>query len=67
MEIYNMNEEVLELFIRQVCINRLDTHKEDIDNVISEAATMDLLGASEEEIKAFITKEIEKILWEGKR
>jgi hypothetical protein len=62
MEEYEVNEEMLELFIQQVCLNRLDKHQEEFSKIIDIGASKYMLGATDEEIREFMHKEIKRIM-----
>ena len=62
MEEYEVNEEMLELFIRQICLNRIDKHQEELSKIIDIGASKYMLGETDEEIKEFMHKEIKKIM-----
>ena len=62
MEDYEINEEMLNLLAQQIYINRIDKHKEEISKIIDIGMSQILLGATEEEVRAFMAKELKKIM-----
>lgn len=62
MEEYEVNEEMLRMFIQQIFLNRIDKHQEEISKLIDIGASQILLGATDEEVKAFMAKEIKRIM-----
>ncbi len=62
MENYEINEEMLELLVQQIYLNRIDKHQEEISKIIDIGASQILLGATKEEVKAFMAKELRKIV-----
>ena len=62
MENYEINEEMLNLLVQQIYINRIDNHKEEISKIIDIGMSQILLGATSEEVRAFMAKELKKIL-----
>lgn len=62
MENYEINEEMLNLLVQQIYINRIDNHKEEINKIIDIGMSQILLGATSEEVRAFMAKELKKIL-----
>lgn len=62
MEDYEVNEEMLRLFVQQIFLNRIDKHQEEISKLIDIGASQILLGATDEEVKAFMAKELKKIM-----
>lgn len=62
MEDYEINEEMLNLLVQQIYINRIDNHKEEISKIIDIGMSQILLGATSEEVRAFMAKELKKIL-----
>lgn len=62
MEDYEINEEMLNLLVQQTYINRIDKHKEEISKIIDIGMSQILLGTTSEEVRAFMAKELKKIL-----